>query len=855
MLKLRERAGDIFTRELELSRSAMQWGGLIGFVAHPLYFFIWTYLLPQPYDSLALRLSASLLCIPMMFQRYCPKRFEHYMLIYWHFCLIYVLPFVCTFLAVKNDFSTMWMMTEVMTIFIMALCIDFPVLLMVYILFGMVGGFAAAVWTSPMPPLLSDMDQANLALLPIVILCSMAFSHVFQQGRLFQKGRLFEKERLFAEKNKAMQALAGSIGHEMRNPLGQIKHSLESIEHILLAPMHTNQASTSQAFSGKMLDDLYRHVAQGQLVVTRGLQVISMILDEVQDKSFDASTFSYLVASEVTQKAIDEYAYESDSERERVSMTVVRDFTFKGMETAYLFMLFNLIKNAVYYFKLHPNATVTITVESPTIRVRDTGPGIAADYINHLFDAFVTSGKSGGTGLGLPYCRRIVSAFGGSISCHSEVGKFTEFTMHFPVVAQDHYDAHQKQLKEHAEAVLRNKRILIVDDDALVRRVTTHMLKKTEAVTDVAENGQAALEKLQYGQFDAVVLDINMPLLNGYETAEKIRSGSIPNCQSIPILCYSSESANIIKAKARRAGMDGFVVKPCSQSVLVRELAEVLEQKSRRLRPEVATPAFADKVVLLAEDSNFNRIIVSEYLQRWGIKVLFVEHGQAALDMLASRQPIHLVLMDLHMPGMDGLQATRAIRACGAAYSSIPIIALTGDFDEASVAEAYAAGMNDFITKPVDVVVLCEKLNRQFSKEAVVTVTAASAPTVAQRSDAPLLDSARLSELRRIGMLEDVPSYLNKMRDLLDQLPTAKDASDFTTMHRILHSTLGLSGEVGASALHQAIRATYPAIKGGRFPDNAEWCEYIIAQHQRTVAALQNECQRMGDLTPRRAQS
>ncbi len=829
----------------------MQWGGLIGFIAHPLYFFIWTFLLPQPYDSWWLRMSASLLCIPLMFQRYCPKRFEHYMLIYWHFCLIYVLPFVCTFLAVKNDFSTMWMMTEVMIIFIMALCIDFPVLLMVYILIGMLGGSAVAIWTSPMLPLLSEMDQANLALLPIVILCSMAFSHVFQQGRLFQKGRLFEKERLFAEKNKAMQALAGSIGHEMRNPLGQIKHSLDSIEHILLAPIHSNKA---QALPEKELDDLYRHVAQGQLVVTRGLQVISMILDEVQDKSFDASTFSYLVASEVTQKAIDEYGYESDLERERVSMTVIRDFTFKGMETAYLFTLFNLIKNAVYYFKLHPNATVNITVESPEIRVRDTGPGIASDYLQHLFDAFETSGKSGGTGLGLPYCKRIVSAFGGSISCQSAVGEFTEFTMRFPVIAQDQYQSHQKQLKEHAEALLRNKRILIVDDDALVRRVTMHMLKKAEMVIEVAENGQVALEKLQYGQFDAIVLDINMPLLNGYETAERVRSGNIRNAQSIPILCYSSESADIIKAKARRAGMDGFLVKPCSQGDLVRELANVIGQRNGRLRPEVAAPTFADKVVLLAEDSNFNRIIVSEYLQRWGIKVLVAEHGQAVLDMLASKEPIHLILMDLHMPGMDGSQATRSIRASDAAYNSIPIIALTGDFDEASVAQAYASGMSDFISKPVDITELCEKLNRQFSKESgagspIATIRAA---TTAADVEPALLDAARLGELRRIGMLEDIPSYLAKMRDLLDQLPAARSAGDFTTMHQVLHSILGLSGEVGATALHQAIRLAYPAIKAGRFPENEDWCELIFVQHQRTTDALRDECLRKNDQEPQR---
>ncbi|MEK6295014.1 MAG: hybrid sensor histidine kinase/response regulator, partial [Paraburkholderia tropica] len=171
MVMSHERMGEM----LERSRLAIRWGGILGLLCHPIYYLVWTYVLPQPYDNLALRLSAALVCVPLIFQAYWPRRFNHYLLLYWHACLIYVLPFVCTFLAIRNGFSTMWMMTEVMMIFIMALCIDSPLLLMACIGVGVATSSVAAVVTSPVPVVLSTANQSDLALLPVVMLCSMAF--------------------------------------------------------------------------------------------------------------------------------------------------------------------------------------------------------------------------------------------------------------------------------------------------------------------------------------------------------------------------------------------------------------------------------------------------------------------------------------------------------------------------------------------------------------------------------------------------------------------------------------------------------------------------------------------------------
>jgi two-component system, CAI-1 autoinducer sensor kinase/phosphatase CqsS len=823
--------------ELKRSRFAIQWGGILGFIAHPVYYFVWTYLLPQPYDNLWLRLSAAAICVPLIGQKYWPRRFENYLLLYWHFCLIYVLPFVCTFLAIKNSFSTMWMMTEVMMIFVMALCIDIPALLLAYVSAGMLAGFVASVACATAPFVLSETDQVNLALLPIIMLCSMIFSHVIQKGRIS------------VEKGRALQALAGSIGHEMRNPFGQIKYNLGHIEEVLLAP------AIAQAVPALKLNQVYQSLTQSQVAVTRGLQVISMILDEVQARPIDTSTFAYLSAEKTTRKAIVEYGFDAGDQRDKVDLKIVNDFTFLGDETAYLFILFNLIKNALYYFNLYPQATLTITVDSPTIKVRDTGPGIAKEFLSHLFDAFQTSGKAAGTGLGLAYCKRIMAAFGGSIKCDSVMGAFTEFTLSFPVVAQAELDLHRKRAMAHAESILKGKRVLVVDDDELSRHKATLLLESIGVNVDEAGDGKLALDKLQYVRYDLILMDINMPALDGYDTAEKIRAGIVPGQQYVPIVANSSDATGIAQARCRKAGMDRFIGKPLSKTDLAETLAQVLERAASSVDPDVAAATFAGKVVLLAEDNRFNRKVAGAYLRQWGMRIVVAEHGQAALDQLDRLPDIDVVLMDLNMPGLNGFETAAAIRSQASRYQHVPIIALTGDADAGSASAAYAAGMNDFIVKPVELAILREKLYRQLVLNRGVNRSKAisesdlpdciigdqpaptSAPGISE-NEIPLLDIVRLEELRRIGMLEDLPYYLDKMSATLDRFYASAAIRDFDGMHEALHSALGLSGEAGASRLYRLLRHWYPVIKNGGFPEDGDWLDRIKHASAQTAQAM-----------------
>lgn len=828
IIRLRKQLQRVLRDELERVRFAIQWVGILGLIAHLTYYFVWTYVLPQPYDNLLLRLSAAAVCVPLALQKYWPKRFQNCLSIYWHCCLIYVLPFVCTFLTVKNSFSAMWMMTEVMMIFILAVCINSPALLMTYLFIGALAGFLAVTATATFPLVLSKTDEASLALLPIIILCSMIFSRAIR--------------KVLSEKDKALHALAGSVAHEMRNPLAQLEYALDNIEKMLPTP---TVSDFPQALPTQKLDALYRHLAQGKIAVKRGLQSISMILDEVHAKPLDAASFAYFSAGKTTQKAVDEYSYESEEERSKVSVKIENDFTFKGNETLYLFILFNLIKNTLYSFKRHPQATLTITVDRPTIKVRDTGTGIPKDFLPDLFDAFQTSGKAEGAGLGLAYCKRVMRAFGGDIACISTLGEYTEFTLSFPDVSPLELKAYQQSIVQRAEVVLKDKRILVVDDNAIQRKIMQHILNTLGCCIDEAENGQLALEQLKRAQYDLIVMDLNMPVLDGYAAAASIRAGVAPEQKNIPIVAYSSESAHMAQVKTQKVGMNDFVSKSCSRFELVKALAHTLENAAQTPHIDVAA-VLAGKTVLLAEDNALNRSLLKANLQVWHMHVIEAEHGYAVLEQLKKLPLPDAILMDINMPGLNGRETARAIRAQTSAYQQIPIIALTGDSSEASIKAAYAAGFNDFITKPIETAALCEKLGRQFVVEHidlhnVESTTPNYKRTAAETTEinVPLLNTARLEEIRSIDMLDScIPYYLTQTEILLNRLKHSVNAQDFEDLHQTLHTFLGISGEVGAVALHQLIRRIYPSVENGYWSSEENWLAQIEALSAKTCRAL-----------------
>ncbi|MEJ7932440.1 response regulator [Ramlibacter sp. AN1015] len=806
--RLLDRYEDYHQRE-----PVMHWyAGLLGTVGFPLFYLLRFAKSTPVYDDLWLRLVAAGMCALLLLRTHWPERLRPYFFVYSYAALVFTLPFMFVFTSLKNGGGTVAVANTLMASFFVILMTDWRNMVAMLSM-----GFGAAVlayWgTDPAATVPADY----VARLPILLL-------VLVGGTFFK----LALERATATKVRdAYAAVAGSIAHEMRHPLGQVQHSLDAVQRLLPAPGAWGASRLGPA----ELDGLYRHVAQGQQAIERGLQVISMTLDQVNDeKPVDDSNFAQLSAAEVVRKAVDDYGYEDPGQRDRVEVQILEDFRFRGDETAFLYVLFNLLKNALYFIPASPELRINITVGAHAVRVRDTGPGIAPERLPELFEPFRSLGKAGGTGLGLRYCRRVMRSFGGDIGCDSRLGEYTEFTMRFPTIPLAEQEEHLAAVLAQARAVLAGRRLLLVDDDSAQRLATRHKLRRMDLEVDEAGEGRRALEMLAYERYDLVLMDLRMPVLDGWQLAGHIRGGKVPLNTDVRLVAHSSEPEQAARLKARRAGLDGFVAKPSSEATLARALAGALSRPS-----STSKRVLEGRRVLLADDNPLNRRAMAAFLVDAGAVVQEAEHGADVLSQLDAGEAIDVVLLDLHMPGLGGLQTVRRIRDSAKAWASVPVVALTAESGDAARKAARAAGMNAFLVKPVPPEILCSTLSRMLAGERT-----APGVTDAEPQGESLLNAQRLESYRRLGLLDDlVTEYFPEIHRLLDALGTAIEQRALPKAQELLHSLLGLSGEAAAQALHQAVRRIYVSVREEqRWPATADWLAQLRTLASRSEAAL-----------------
>ena len=222
---------------------------------------------------------------------------------------------------------------------------------------------------------------------------------------------MFNKIDKNHDKIEQVKSLAGSIAHETRNPLAGIKGCCEL-----------------------MKDNLNQLIEYVDLIAdssTQGLAMIDMILANIRDGEVDKSNFTDISISGVIKKALKQFSYQNQQDRDLLSYDLNEDFIFRGDENMMIFVIYNLLKNALHY-KAKIEIRSEIKSDGNYLYFKDYGPGIESDKLELIFESFFTSGKKDGTGLGLPFCRRIMRAFDGEIICKSELGKGTEFEMKFP---------------------------------------------------------------------------------------------------------------------------------------------------------------------------------------------------------------------------------------------------------------------------------------------------------------------------------------------------------------------------------------------------------------------------------------
>jgi signal transduction histidine kinase/DNA-binding response OmpR family regulator len=387
-------------------------------------------------------------------------------------------------------------------------------------------------------------------------------------------------------------------------------------------------------------------------------------------------------------------------------------------------ILLNLTTNAIKFTE-HGEVVVTIGVKRQGQRdvelitsVRDTGIGMTHAEQSHLFESFSQADTSitrrfGGTGLGLAISKALTHKMGGTITVESTRGSGSTFTFTAVLHRPD-----RRAVPRPVES-LRDRRVLVVDDDPIARDALAAMLRTWSLNVTEARSGTAALVAINEARaaktpFDLVLMDWKMPGQNGVEVAQAIRAGAGAEKPPIVIMVSAFGRSDLFDA-AKRAGIESFLVKPVDPSLLLETIQSLFTASvgSREAAPtEPRTTQLSGSRVLVAEDNAINQQIVEHLLTRLGVAVEFAGNGREAVDaVLRDYTRFDAVLMDVQMPEMDGLEATRLIRNHVDA-AQLPIIAMTAHAMETERQLCLEAGMNDHLTKPVDPKALTKALGR-----------------------------------------------------------------------------------------------------------------------------------------------
>ena len=513
-----------------------------------------------------------------------------------------------------------------------------------------------------------------------------------------------------AEKaNSAKTAFLSNMSHEIRTPMNAI---------IGLNNIAMNDATASdkvKEYLGKIGDS-----AQHLLGIINGILDMSRI--ESGRMTIRKEQFSFAKALEQVNTIISGQCREKGLEYDcRITGQV--DDTYIGDAMKLKQVMINILGNAVKFTPEGGKVSFEIE-EGPrydgqaTLRLifRDTGIGVSEEFLPHIFEAFTqedasSAGHYGSTGLGMPITKSIVELMNGRIEVESEKGKGTVFTVTVPLGESDG----KKPQSEEEDPIPRDMSVLVIDDDRIALEHAEIILGQVGVRCETAESGWEGVDKvrIRHGRsedYDLILIDWKMPEMDGVETTRHIREivGS-----DMPIIILTSFNWDEIADEAISSGVDTFVRKPLFAESVMEEFREAFRRKQEL--SEEKTADLNGRRILLAEDMPVNAEIMMLLLTARGIEAELAENGRLAAELFESHEPCYYdaILMDMRMPEMDGLEATRVIRASDHADAkSIPIIALTANAFGEDVQRSLQAGLNAHLSKPVEPELLFETLEK-----------------------------------------------------------------------------------------------------------------------------------------------